>query len=186
MNVEPSRHARLHALVMVLVVAAAVAIPAGRLGLLLAIPPGYATAIWPPSGCCASRSPHGWLSGIALRDAGVIAGQYLGRSLDSTSTVATLRVIRVHHEHSGRGSVLSRSCKVSGLPLCGLSMCPRPGARDRCFSAAGRTAQLPGECHCWRHDPGGQRQDPSACIPSVGGRGGWGTPLASLSSRRWC
>ena len=48
MQVETSRCPYLRTVLMVLVIAAAYCIT-GRLGLLLAIPPGYATAIWPPS-----------------------------------------------------------------------------------------------------------------------------------------
>jgi signal transduction histidine kinase/integral membrane sensor domain MASE1 len=43
---------------------------AGRLGLLLAIPPGYATAVWPASGLA--------LAAVLLRGYGVIPGVWLG------------------------------------------------------------------------------------------------------------
>jgi integral membrane sensor domain MASE1 len=49
MQVETSRHSYLRTGLMAVVIAAAYCIT-GKLGLLLAIPPGYATAIWPPSG----------------------------------------------------------------------------------------------------------------------------------------
>ena len=49
MQVETSRCPYLRTALVVLISAAAYCIT-GKLGLLLAIPPGYATAIWPPSG----------------------------------------------------------------------------------------------------------------------------------------
>src|ERR671924_1154593 len=49
MQVETHRQRHFHTLVLVLGIAAAYCVT-GRLGLLLALPPGYATAVWPPSG----------------------------------------------------------------------------------------------------------------------------------------
>ena len=49
MQVETHRPGHFHILMMVLGIAAAYYVT-GRLGLLLAIPPGYATPVWPPSG----------------------------------------------------------------------------------------------------------------------------------------
>ncbi|MFT5085890.1 MAG: integral membrane sensor domain MASE1 [Planctomycetota bacterium] len=73
----------------------------GRLGLLLAIPPGYATAIWPASGIA--------LAGMLLLGnrvwPGVLLGSFLvniGTSLDTSSTQAI-------------GVVHWRGCSHSGL-----------------------------------------------------------------------
>jgi integral membrane sensor domain MASE1 len=62
---------------------------AGRLGLLLAIPPGYATAVWPASGIA--------LAGILMFGyrvwPGILLGSFLINlrvSLDSTSTASIL------------------------------------------------------------------------------------------------
>ena len=49
MQVETHRPGHFHTLMMVLGIAGAYYVT-GRLGLLLAIPPGYATPVWPPSG----------------------------------------------------------------------------------------------------------------------------------------
>ena len=64
----------------------------GRLSLLLAIPPGYATAIWPPAGLA--------LAGVLTMGRRVWPGIFLGSllvnastSFDSTSTLAMLRSI---------------------------------------------------------------------------------------------
>ena len=66
----------------------------GRLGLLLAIPPGYATAVWPPSGIA--------LAGLLLFGArvwpGVLAGSLalnIWTSLDPTDPSSTVRSILV-------------------------------------------------------------------------------------------
>ena len=63
----------------------------GRLGLLLAVPPGYATAVWPPSGIALAGvlvyglrlCPGVWLGSFAIN---------LGTSLDTSSAVAAMRM----------------------------------------------------------------------------------------------
>ena len=50
----------------------------GRLGLLLAIPPGYATAVWPPSGIA--------LAAVLLAGARVVPGVWLGSILINGAT----------------------------------------------------------------------------------------------------
>ena len=49
----------------------------GRLSLLLAIPPGYATAIWPPAGLALAGVLVGGAPGVAGHLARVISGQFL-------------------------------------------------------------------------------------------------------------
>ena len=75
----------------VLVVAAAYCVT-GRLGLLLAIPPGYATAIWPPSGIA--------LAAVLLCGYRVVPGIVLGSflvntwtSFDATNVAALLQSV---------------------------------------------------------------------------------------------
>jgi integral membrane sensor domain MASE1 len=69
---------------------AAVYFAAGRLALMLAIPPGYATAVWPAAGLA--------LAGVLWRGPsvmpGILAGSFLvniGTSLDSTNAWTILR-----------------------------------------------------------------------------------------------
>ncbi len=69
MKVVPLQPARLHGVVPVLTLAAAYAV-AAWLGLWLAIPPGYATAIWPASGLA--------LAGVLMGGARVAPGIWLG------------------------------------------------------------------------------------------------------------
>jgi signal transduction histidine kinase len=66
----------------------------GRLGLLLAIPPGYATAVWPPSGIA--------LAGLMLFGARLWPGVFVGSlalnvwtSLDPTDPSSTLRSLLI-------------------------------------------------------------------------------------------
>src|SRR5712692_8352473 len=66
----------------------------GRLGLLLAIPPGYATAVWPPSGIA--------LAGLLLFGGRVWPGVLIGSfalnvwtSLDPTDPSSTLRSLLI-------------------------------------------------------------------------------------------
>ena len=109
------------------------------------------------------RGPHGRRAGLAGHLAWVICGQ----SLDG-----------VGHEPCGRAAHLRRDPDQyrrgsyragpgrgrAGAPLGGLSEPAHPCPRHLHLSAAGRTAQLPGECHCWRHDSGGQRPDPVVAV----------------------
>src|SRR5712691_1194794 len=69
MKVAPLQCTRLRCVVLVLTLAAAYAV-AARLGLWLAIPPGYATAIWPASGLA--------LAGALMGGAWVWPGIWLG------------------------------------------------------------------------------------------------------------
>ena len=69
MQVVPLQHTRLRCVVSVLTLAAAYAV-AARLGLWFAIPPGYATAIWPASGLA--------LAGVLMGGARVWLGIWLG------------------------------------------------------------------------------------------------------------
>jgi signal transduction histidine kinase/integral membrane sensor domain MASE1 len=69
MQVVPLQHTRLHCVVPVLTLATAYA-AAAWLGLWLAIPPGYATALWPASGLA--------LAGILIGGARVAPGVWLG------------------------------------------------------------------------------------------------------------
>ena len=70
MQVVPLQPTRLHGVVPVLMLAAAYAV-AAWLGLWLAIPPGYATAIWPASGLA--------LAGVLMGGARVAPGIWLDR-----------------------------------------------------------------------------------------------------------
>jgi signal transduction histidine kinase/integral membrane sensor domain MASE1 len=74
---RPPLHPALSWLLKAAAVAAAYAI-CGRLSLLLAIPPGYATAVWPPSGIA--------LAGILLGGARLWPGVLLGSFLVNVST----------------------------------------------------------------------------------------------------
>lgn len=76
-GVRPSLHPAGSWLVQAGMVAAGYA-AFGRLGLLLAIPPGYATAVWPPSGVA--------LAGILLGGARLWPGVLLGSFLVNVST----------------------------------------------------------------------------------------------------
>src|ERR1043166_7815984 len=69
MQVVPLQHTRLHCVVPVLTLAAAYAV-AAWLGLWLAIPPGYATALWPASGLA--------LAGVLVGGVRVATGIWLG------------------------------------------------------------------------------------------------------------
>lgn len=88
MHIASSRLAQLQAIIPVLAVATAYYIT-GRLSLLLAIPPGYATAVWPPAGIA--------LAGVLVCGIRVWPGIVLGSlliniwtSFDTTSVVAVL------------------------------------------------------------------------------------------------
>jgi integral membrane sensor domain MASE1 len=50
MPAEGDSHQKLRALVLSIGALAAAYAVTGRLSLMLAVPPGYATAVWPPSG----------------------------------------------------------------------------------------------------------------------------------------
>jgi integral membrane sensor domain MASE1 len=88
MQVATHRHSQFGTIIMVVIVAAAYYVT-GELGLLLAIPPGYATAIWPPSGIA--------LAAVLICGSwvwpGVVLGSVLvniGTSFDTTSILALL------------------------------------------------------------------------------------------------
>jgi integral membrane sensor domain MASE1 len=88
MQVATHRHSHLSTIVLVVVVAAAYAVT-GKLGLLLAIPPGYATPIWPPAGIALAAV---LMCGYRVWP-GVVLGSVLvniGTSFDTTSVVALL------------------------------------------------------------------------------------------------
>lgn len=55
MNIDTCGKAYFHTLMLVLGIAAAY-YATGRLGLLLAIPPGYASPVWPAAGIALARS----------------------------------------------------------------------------------------------------------------------------------
>lgn len=69
---------------------------AGRLGLLLAIPPGYATAVWPPSGIALAAvllggmrlAPGVWLGSFLINIGTEFSWQSLGVSLGVPVTIA--------------------------------------------------------------------------------------------------
>jgi len=76
---------------MAVVIAAAYCIT-GKLGLLLAIPPGYATAIWPPSGLALAATlmyGYGVWPGIVLGSVLV----NIGTALETTSMAALLKSV---------------------------------------------------------------------------------------------
>ena len=162
MQVVPLQHTRLRCVLPVLTLAAAYAV-AARLGLWFAIPPGYATAIWPASGLA--------LAGVLMGGAWVWPGIWLGSFVVNlwtawdTSHAATLLTSVAIPTSIGVGATAQALVGAAlvrrwvGFPS------PLTRARDIChLSAAGRTAQLPGECHCWRHDSGGQRPDPVVAV----------------------
>ena len=93
MKVVPLQHTRLHGVVPVLTLAAAYAVVAW-VGLWLAIPPGYATALWPASGLA--------LAGVLLRGARVAPGIWLGSFVvnlwtawDATQAAALLTSVAI-------------------------------------------------------------------------------------------
>src|SRR5438876_12246743 len=77
MQVETSRCLYPRTALLVLVIAVVYGVT-GRLGLLLAIPPGYATAIWPPSGIA--------LSALLLLGSRAWPGVLLGSFLANVTT----------------------------------------------------------------------------------------------------
>jgi integral membrane sensor domain MASE1 len=83
-NIAPRLPPHLRAMVIVLGTAAAYYVT-GRLGLLLAIPPGYATAIWPPSGIA--------LTACLLYGSGVWPGIVLGSVLVNIGTSFTAATV---------------------------------------------------------------------------------------------
>src|SRR5438445_6403326 len=88
MQVETSRCLYPLTALLVLVIATAYGIT-GKLGLLLAIPPGYATAIWPPSGIALAATlmyGYGVWPGIVLGSVLV----NIGTAWDTASVAALL------------------------------------------------------------------------------------------------
>ena len=107
--------------------------------------------------------PHGRCAGLAGHLARVICGQ----SLDGVGHQPCRRAahLRRDPEQYRRGSRRASPGRgLSGAPLGGLSEPAHQCPRYRYVSAAGRTAQLPGECQRRRHDPGGQRSDPVVAV----------------------
>src|SRR5437879_1687416 len=89
MQGETSRCPYLRTALIVLIVAAAYCIT-GKLGLLLAIPPGYATAIWPPSGIALAVT---LMYGYNVWP-GIVLGSILvniGTALETASVAALLK-----------------------------------------------------------------------------------------------
>ncbi len=91
MKSDSTRLARLPYAAAVLIVAVGYYV-SGRLGLLLAIPPGYATAVWPASGIA--------LAGVLLFGyrvwPGIVLGSFcvnVGTSFDATSTATILKSV---------------------------------------------------------------------------------------------
>jgi PAS domain S-box-containing protein len=91
MQVETHRQGYFHILMMVLGIAAAYYVT-GRLGLLLAIPPGYATAVWLPSGIAFGAILIGGYRGWP----GVLLGSWLlnmAVSFEATNGMALLKSV---------------------------------------------------------------------------------------------
>jgi integral membrane sensor domain MASE1 len=91
MRGEPRRPVYLRTITLVLAVAAAYCVT-GRLGLLMAIPPGYATPVWPPSGIALAAI---LLYGYAVWP-GIVLGSLLvniGTSFDTTTVMALLKSV---------------------------------------------------------------------------------------------
>lgn len=91
MQVETHRPGHFHTLMMVLGIAAAYYVT-GRLGLLLAIPPGYATPVWPPSGIALGAILIGGYQGWP----GVLLGSWLlnmAPSFEATNGMALLKSV---------------------------------------------------------------------------------------------
>jgi PAS domain S-box-containing protein len=89
MQVETRRQRHFHTLVLVVGIAAAYYVT-GRLGLLLAIPPGYATPVWFPSGIALGATLLGGYRGWP----GVLLGSWLlnmAVSFESTQGMALLK-----------------------------------------------------------------------------------------------
>jgi two-component system, sensor histidine kinase len=89
---DSASHPSLTTRVVRLVVLAAAYYVTGRLGLLLAIPPGYATAVWPPSGIALAGA---LLFGYSVAP-GIFLGSFfvnLGVSLSALSAASLLRTV---------------------------------------------------------------------------------------------
>src|SRR5437764_11949403 len=91
MQVETSRCLYPRTALLVLVIAVAYGVT-GKLGLLLAIPPGYATAIWPPSGIALAAT---LMYGSRVWP-GIVLGSVLANiptALETTSGAALLTAV---------------------------------------------------------------------------------------------
>ena len=106
---------------------------AGRLGLLLAIPPGYATIVWPPAGIALAASVRGGWSGLA----GVALGAFAvncaappeGWSLAALALPAAIAF--GSSLQAGFGAWVLR--RFAAYPYAGAT----PGSVARCFALGG-------------------------------------------------
>lgn len=169
---------------LILLVAAAYA-GSGRLGLLLAIPPGYATAVWPPSGIALAGMlvlgyrlwPGVWLGSfvvnlwpasdatqaVSVHSAAVAAGLGVGATLQAASGAFLI------HRFVGFPNPLNTEADVVRFFVL--------GGPVSCLVAAtvGNMALF-----CLGVSSRGLR------CPSVGGRGGWAILSGCSSWLRWC
>ena len=116
MEIVALRRTLLHYVVPVLTLAAAYGI-AGRLGLLLAIPPGYATVLWLAVRPRVGRGPDGRRSGVAGHLARVVYGQTSGQRSTRTNA-ATLLTSAVIPTSIGVGAVVQALVGASLVHRC--------------------------------------------------------------------
>jgi len=158
----------------------------GRLGLLLTIPPGYATAVWPASGIALAGT---LLFGYRVWP-GILLGSFLinlRTSLDTTSTASILNTT-VLAASIGMGASLQAI--VGAFLIRRFTQYPTAfvGARDIIkISPSGRPGKLPRECHMGCDESAVGRYYPAGRLPVplvdlVGGRCDWSHYLYSVGS----
>jgi hypothetical protein len=133
----------------------------GWLGLWLAIPPGYATVLWLPSGLAIA-----WvLMGGARVWPGIWLGSFLANlwtAFDATSTGALLTSVAIP-AGIGVGATLQALLGTT-LVHRTLGVPTRLGTSDHRYADTGRAGELPGQRHCRGHNLGGQRPDPAGAV----------------------
>ena len=157
----------------------------GRLGLLLAIPPGYATAVWPASGVALAGT---LLFGYRVWP-GILLGSFLinlRTSLDITSTESILTTTALAAS-IGMEFATGHCRRFPDTPLYAIPDRVCRGARYHQISDSGRPGKLPRECHMGCDESAVGRCYPAGRLPVplvdlVGGRCDWSHYLYSPDS----